>query len=181
MQLPTVISAAFWRHILKRWIYFLILWGKCCNAIMKKVVTVFGHNFINSWTKIMTRSKPESYFPWSSFFLHQLQITNTLTRMSQVHLRTISHAQAVLFLFYFWHIPPNTQDGWGWKGPLSLSHPTPWAAQGLLPAQHDIQTAFQDLWDWKPHNLFEQPIPVLDHLHIKWVFPEAFPHPGLRH
>lgn len=154
MQLPTVTSAAFWKRILKRWIHFLILQGKHCNAAMKKVVIVFRHNFINSLTKILTHFKPESYFPWSSLFLHQLQTTNTLTQMAQVHLWTIPHAHAVLFLFYFWQIPLNTYDGWGWKGLLSLSHPTLRAAQGLLPAQHDVKMAFEELRLEAPQSLW---------------------------
>ena len=69
----------------------------------------------------------------------------------------------------------ESQKGWGWKGPLEVSGPTPLLKEGHLKliAQDHVQMAFEHLQGVRLHNLSGQPVPVLCDPHSKKVFPHV--------
>lgn len=66
------------------------------------------------------------------------------------------------------HRNSDLQNGWGWRGPLNSSSPTPLLKQGHPEqiAQDHVQTAFDYLQEWRLHSLRGQPAPLLSHPYI---------------
>jgi len=59
----------------------------------------------------------------------------------------------------------ESQNSWGWKGPLEVTWFNPWLKQGHLEqdAQDHVQVAFDGLRGWL--HLFGQLVPVHSHGH----------------
>jgi len=69
----------------------------------------------------------------------------------------------------------ESQDGWGWKGPLDLSGPICLLKRGHLELvdQELVWTAFEYLQGWRLHHLSAQLVSVLSPPHSNKMFPDA--------
>lgn len=63
----------------------------------------------------------------------------------------------------------ESQNGRGWQGPLGATWSNPLLKHGH--SEQIAQVAFEDLQEWRLHNLSGQPVPVLHHMHSREVPP----------